>query len=167
MQHIFDISLCMRANLEALQSAWSLEIVLVTKQWAAMQVPVMCFHHDFKIYNEPEAYKPERWMEGTPEYAADKHVQGKWMPFGEGTRVCVGQRLALMEARVALTHVFRRSGLHPWFKDLLRSAMISTMAVSATTQWLAEKVSLVRACPMWLSLSQVKLPSSSNLQILP
>ncbi len=74
-----------------------------------MQVPVMAFHHDPKIYNEPEAYKPERWMEGTPEYAADKHVQGKWMPFGEGTRVCVGQRLALMEARVALTHVFRRS----------------------------------------------------------
>lgn len=69
----------------------------------------MAFHHDPKIYNEPEAYKPERWMEGTPEYAADSHVPGKWMPFGEGTRVCVGQRLALMEARVALTHVFRRS----------------------------------------------------------
>ena len=77
-----------------------------------MQVPVMAFHHDPKIYNEPEAYKPERWMEGTPEYAADKHVQGKWMPFGEGTRVCVGQRLALMEARVALTHVFRRSAFN-------------------------------------------------------
>ncbi len=72
----------------------------------------MAFHHDPKIYNEPEAYKPERWMEGTPEYAADKHVQGKWMPFGEGTRVCVGQRLALMEARVALTHVFRRSAFN-------------------------------------------------------
>jgi len=73
-----------------------------------MQVPVMAFHHDPKIYTDPESFKPERWMEGTPEYAADKHVQGKWMPFGEGTRVCVGQRLALMEARVALTHVFRR-----------------------------------------------------------
>lgn len=73
-----------------------------------MQVPVMAFHHNPKIYKDPESFKPERWMEGTPEYAADKHVQGKWMPFGEGTRVCVGQRLALMEARVALTHVFRR-----------------------------------------------------------
>ena len=70
------------------------------------------FHHDPKIYKDPEAFKPERWIEGTPEYNADSHVPGKWMPFGEGTRVCVGQRLALMEARVALTHVFRRHVSH-------------------------------------------------------
>ena len=76
-----------------------------------MQVPVLAFHHSPKIYRNPEAFVPERWMEGTPEYALDSQVQGKWMPFGDGTRVCVGQRLALMEAKVALAHVFRRCGL--------------------------------------------------------
>ena len=76
-----------------------------------MQVPVLAFHHSPKIYRNPEAFVPERWIEGTPEYAQDSQVQGKWMPFGDGTRVCVGQRLALMEAKVALAHVFRRWGL--------------------------------------------------------
>ncbi|CAK0783443.1 hypothetical protein CVIRNUC_006642 [Coccomyxa viridis] len=75
---------------------------------AGIMVPVLAFHHSPEIYRNPEAYVPERWMEGTPEYAQDSQVQGKWMPFGDGTRVCVGQRLALMEAKVALAHVFRR-----------------------------------------------------------
>lgn len=73
-----------------------------------MQVPAYTLHHDPAIYTDAEAFKPERWIEGTPEYAADKHMPGKWMPFGEGTRVCIGQRLALMEAKIALAHVFRR-----------------------------------------------------------
>ena len=77
----------------------------------AMQVPVLAFHHSPEIYRDPEAFVPERWLEGTPEHAQDSQVQGKWMPFGDGTRVCVGQRLALMEAKVALAHVFRRCGL--------------------------------------------------------
>ena len=72
------------------------------------QVPIYAIHRDPEIYADPEEYKPERWVEGTREYAADKHVPGKWMPFGEGTRVCVGQRLALIEAKIALAHVFRK-----------------------------------------------------------
>ncbi|KAK9905093.1 hypothetical protein WJX75_009533 [Coccomyxa subellipsoidea] len=73
-----------------------------------VMVPVYAIHHDPEIYTDPEVFKPERWLEGTPEYAADKHMAGKWMPFGEGTRVCVGQRLALIEAKIALAHVFRK-----------------------------------------------------------
>ena len=33
---------------------------------------------------------------------------GAWLTFGEGMRVCVGQRLALSEAKITLCHVFRR-----------------------------------------------------------
>ena len=94
----------------ALHSHAGLIKMLHGKCFCAMQVPVLAFHHSPEIYRNPEAYVPERWMEGTPEYAQDSQVQGKWMPFGDGTRVCVGQRLALMEAKVALAHVFRRCG---------------------------------------------------------
>ncbi|KAK9902164.1 hypothetical protein WJX75_006453 [Coccomyxa subellipsoidea] len=73
-----------------------------------VMVLINAIHHDPEIYADPELFKPERWLEGTPEYAADKQVPGKWMPFGEGSRVCVGQRLALMEAKIALAHVFRK-----------------------------------------------------------
>ena len=95
----------------ALHSHAGLIKMLHGKCFCAMQVPVLAFHHSPEIYRNPEAYVPERWMDGTPEYAQDSQVQGKWMPFGDGTRVCVGQRLALMEAKVALAHVFRRCGL--------------------------------------------------------
>ena len=44
---------------------------------------------------DPEKYLPERFMEGTPEAAA-KPAHG-YLPFGEGTRACIGLRFARME----------------------------------------------------------------------
>ena len=44
---------------------------------------------------EPEKYLPERFMEGTPEAAA-KPAHG-YLPFGDGTRACIGLRFARME----------------------------------------------------------------------
>ena len=41
---------------------------------------------------EPEKYLPERFMEGTPEAAA-KPAHG-YLPFGDGTRACIGLRFA-------------------------------------------------------------------------
>ncbi len=46
---------------------------------------------------EPERYLPERFMEGTPEYEAKP--QHGYLPFGDGTRQCIGLRFAIMEAR--------------------------------------------------------------------
>lgn len=39
-----------------------------------MQVLINAIHHDPEIFADPEVFKPERWLEGTPEYAADKQV---------------------------------------------------------------------------------------------
>ena len=39
-----------------------------------IQVLINAVHHDPEIYADPELFKPERWLEGTPEYAADKQV---------------------------------------------------------------------------------------------
>ena len=46
---------------------------------------------------EPERYLPERFLEGTPEYAAKP--QHGYLPFGDGQRQCIGLRFAIMEAR--------------------------------------------------------------------
>ena len=50
---------------------------------------------------EPEKYLPERFMEGTPEAAA-KPAHG-YLPFGDGTRACIGLRFARMEVRLKNT----------------------------------------------------------------
>ena len=41
---------------------------------------------------DPEAYLPERFMPDTPEAAAVP--EHGWVPFGEGTRACIGLRCA-------------------------------------------------------------------------
>lgn len=47
------------------------------------------------LLQEPEKYLPERFIEGTPEFAA-KPAHG-YLPFGDGVRACIGLRFARME----------------------------------------------------------------------
>ena len=39
---------------------------------------------------DPDAFQPERFIAGTPEAAAVP--EHGWVPFGEGTRACIGLR---------------------------------------------------------------------------
>lgn len=61
-------------------------------------------HRDPQHFPEPEAFRPERWLDGLarrlPKYA--------YYPFGGGQRVCIGNTFALMEAAVILATVGQR-----------------------------------------------------------
>ena len=52
-------------------------------------------HHDPSVYPEPDAFRPERFLDGSP---------GKfsWIPFGGGVRRCLGASFAQLEMRIAL-----------------------------------------------------------------
>src|SRR3954447_1969946 len=56
-------------------------------------------------YPQPRAFRPERFLAGDapPSYA--------WIPFGGGTRRCLGAAFAQMEMRVVLRTVLRRAQL--------------------------------------------------------
>jgi hypothetical protein len=62
-------------------------------------------HHDPSIFEDPEEYRPERWLQdGTEE---KKHKIGRleqaWLGFGGGSRSCAGQNLArLLVVRLAV-----------------------------------------------------------------
>ncbi|OXA58707.1 Cytochrome P450 4C1 [Folsomia candida] len=60
-------------------------------------------HRDPAIFPDPEVYDPERFA---PDAAASRS-QGCFIPFGTGLRNCIGQKFALMEARVVLAHLLR------------------------------------------------------------
>ncbi len=60
---------------------------------------------DAEKFAEPEAFRPERWLDERP--STEPHVPGASMPFGSGPRICPGRSLALTEMRVVLATLVR------------------------------------------------------------
>jgi cytochrome P450 family 135 len=57
-------------------------------------------------FPEPYAFRPERYLEGATETYS-------WIPFGGGTRRCLGAAFALFEMKVALRTILRHAVLRP------------------------------------------------------
>lgn len=60
-----------------------------------MLAPQWVIHRDARFFAEPTRFKPDRWLEEASAPAA-------FFPFGAGTRVCIGEGFARMEAVLAL-----------------------------------------------------------------
>jgi cytochrome P450 len=59
-------------------------------------------HRDPRYFDEPDAFKPERWTNGdpSPKYAC--------FPFGAGPRQCIGNYFAMMEVVMLLATIGQR-----------------------------------------------------------
>ncbi len=60
-------------------------------------------HRDPRFYDDPESFRPERWLDGDnapPKYA--------YFPFGGGPRFCIGSTFALTEAVLLLACLVQR-----------------------------------------------------------
>lgn len=58
-------------------------------------------HHDPRWFTDPERYDPERFLrEDFPKHA--------YLPFGAGTRMCIGAGFALLEMQMLLASIARR-----------------------------------------------------------
>ena len=70
----------------------------------AVSISILLLHHRADVYPEPYSFRPERWLENTP-------GTYEWLPFGGGTRRCLGAALAMAEQRVVLEAMTRRLDL--------------------------------------------------------
>jgi cytochrome P450 len=70
--------------------------VLLMSQWVV--------HRDPRHFSDPASFRPDRWTESLsralPRFA--------YFPFGGGPRICIGQPLALMEAKLVLAAICQR-----------------------------------------------------------
>ena len=63
-------------------------------------------HRDPAVFPDPDEFRPERWLDETPE------MRKLYVPFGaDGPRKCIGVWLAGMELRVILAALFHRFDL--------------------------------------------------------
>lgn len=68
-------------------------------------VNVLGIHRRPDIYDEPNAFRPERFLGD-----AEKHLpRCAYMPFGAGPRICIGNHFALMEGHVLLATILRHA----------------------------------------------------------
>jgi cytochrome P450 len=61
-------------------------------------------HHDPRWWPDPERFDPERWAPGL----AETRPKLAFFPFGAGTRICIGEQFAWMEATLVLAVLMSR-----------------------------------------------------------
>ncbi|KMQ92393.1 cytochrome p450 9e2 [Lasius niger] len=77
-------------------------------------IPVFAIHHDAKYYDDPEKFRPERFLDNKM-----YHNSSFYMPFGLGPRMCIANRFAMLEVKVLLFHLLARCELKPCAKTTL------------------------------------------------
>lgn len=72
---------------------------VVMSQWVV--------HRDPASFDRPLAFRPERWLDGF------QPASGTYFPFGAGSRICIGERFAMLEGTLVLAALARRWRLVP------------------------------------------------------
>ncbi|KAF2098573.1 cytochrome P450 [Rhizodiscina lignyota] len=76
-------------------------------QWIAgditVSIPAYIAHRDPTIFQEPAAYRPERWLDEKA-----KEMQPYFIPFSMGARGCIGRNISYLEQHVLLASLVKR-----------------------------------------------------------
>jgi cytochrome P450 len=70
-----------------------------------INVSIRTIHDLASVFPQPRRFWPERFL------GADAPDTYTWVPFGGGTRRCLGASFAMMEMRVALDRILERTEL--------------------------------------------------------
>lgn len=70
---------------------------------ALLLMSTYVMHHHPSLWKEPEAFRPERFLDGSEEGLADKFI-----PFSRGPRDCIGKYFALLEGKIAVSAMVAR-----------------------------------------------------------
>ena len=70
--------------------------------------PQCVVHLDERFYDAPTEFRPERWEGGELEKSLPRYA---YFPFGGGSRVCIGNHFAMMEAMLMIATMAQRFDL--------------------------------------------------------
>ncbi|MCH2200860.1 MAG: cytochrome P450 [Fuerstiella sp.] len=83
-------------------------------------------HHRPDLYPDPSRFQPERWDAITPS-------SYEYLPFGAGSRRCIGAPLAMVELRTALTVMLKKFHFELLPGSIVDGQVVSTMLGPTTT----------------------------------
>ncbi|XP_029669936.1 cytochrome P450 6a8-like, partial [Formica exsecta] len=66
-------------------------------------IPVFAIHRDPDIYPKPDVFDPERFTDETVQARHAMH----YLPFGDGSRNCIGTRFAVYQTKIGLIKILR------------------------------------------------------------
>jgi cytochrome P450 family 135 len=86
--------------------------------------PMSLIQRDPDVYENPNEFRPERFLEGKP-------PAYMWIPFGGGVRRCLGAPFALLEMRIVLQSVLSQLRLTPLSQTVERTRAEGAIIVPA------------------------------------
>ncbi|XP_032665498.1 uncharacterized protein LOC116841546 [Odontomachus brunneus] len=78
----------------------------IVKKGIPLWAPIYSIQHDEKYYDDPEKFRPERFLGNNAYYNSPYYA-----PFGLGPRMCIANRFAMLEIKVLLFHILARCDL--------------------------------------------------------
>ncbi|XP_032684429.1 cytochrome P450 6k1-like [Odontomachus brunneus] len=115
---------------------------LVIEKNMPVFISLLGLHFDPEYFPNPEKYDPERFnkenIHKIPPYV--------YMPFGEGSRKCIGARLAILQTKLALVKFLRQYEVTPCEKTLI--PMVIDPKGASVTSPLGGKI--------WLNVRKIK-----------
>ncbi|KAK1117077.1 hypothetical protein K0M31_017000 [Melipona bicolor] len=85
-------------------------------------IPICCIQCDPQYYPEPKKFNPDRFYDDPKQMSNSL----SFLSFGLGPRMCIGNRFALLEAKVLLFHIFAKCDLVPCAKSSVPLKLLST-----------------------------------------
>ncbi|WP_044400209.1 cytochrome P450 [Lacinutrix sp. Hel_I_90] len=76
-------------------------------------------HRHPELWEQPDAFKPERFVDGGIPYSA------QYFPFGAGPRKCIGNNFAMFEMIIAVTELVNTYKIHPKFDAIEITPLIT------------------------------------------
>ncbi|KAI2946036.1 hypothetical protein CBS147322_7314 [Aspergillus niger] len=70
-----------------------------------VSVPTYAVHRDPEIFPDPEAFRPERWLEDDEKV---KQMRAVFIPFSSGARACIGRNITFMEQQILVATLVHR-----------------------------------------------------------
>lgn len=72
-------------------------------------IPLLGLHFDEKYFPEPHKYNPERFADNSMINEDGLY----YLPFGEGPRICLGERFAMMNVKISLINILSQFAVEP------------------------------------------------------